>query len=605
VAVRYIDFNRGSDAQDGTTPAKAWKNLAMGYNFNPGAGGGLYLASDSIWEINPTRAAHNGLVQTRFNGSEGNPAFITSFDPVANNSGQKPTIRYRMFPVPSDWTWDATDNFGYPKGWYVQLAWHSLIYDCLVIAGGEYAGTMNQDTTDSLGWGYINGSEINNHAGEFCNGMSRQTLRFNLDLSRSDVGGSIFTRLYLSGAGLLTPGAGNDPSSIYGPNQIMLGFRPYLYLHNSSDYLEVSNLRAEDGGGLLTLSGDANRITTGFEVHDCETANTSATFIILNSTGDASTSKIDVDFHDNTGETLSGPFFYAYKIGISGYCRNNEFTNGNLCSSMGGGVYVQIVSSTVGGASDPFRVEYNIADTWKNGAGNNAFDGGCYYADIGDNGTIFHGNIAKNSYVAFQCGSGSHSEWLANLSLNCEKFGMWNNPTAQQASDYHINHNLHIGALQGTYTHGDDTEISPSAMVVTHTGTEANLVGMYIYNNCIVVPEGDTRRAANILTSAHWTAGRAHMNKNAMICDHAHKVTCDIGTVDKTTAAGCVAVTTAQLKFCGPANRPYDISASSALWAAGLDLSGTNTDRDGNPYYSPPSIGPHEPRRRADYFSRI
>ncbi len=602
MAIRYIDFNRGSDAQDGTTPAKAWKSLATAFNFNPGAGGGLYLASDSVWEINATKAAHNSLILTLFNGAEGNPAFITSFDPVANTSGQKPTIRYRMFPVPSDWTWDETDNLGYPKGWYIQLGWHSVNWDCLVIAGGEYAGTMNQDSVGNLGKGYINGSEVNDHAGEFCNGMSRQTLRFNIDLSRSDVGGSAFTRLYLSGAGLLTPGAGNDPSSVYGPNQIMLGFRSYLFLYNSSDYFEVSNLRVEDGGGLLTLSGDPNRITSGFEVHGCEAENTSTPFVVLNATGDPATSKIEVDFHDNVGETLSGPFFSAYKIGIAGYFRNNKFTNGNLCSSMGGGVYMQIVQSTVGGVRAPFRVEYNIADTWKNGTGNNGFDGGCYYADIIDDGTIFHGNTALNSYVAFQCGSGAYSEWTANLSINCEKFGMWNNPktgTIAEASDYHINHNLHIGAPQGTFTHGEDTEISPAVMVVTHNGTESNLVGIYCYNNCIVVPEGDTRRAAMILTSAHWTAGRAHMGNNVMICDNPHKVTCDVGVVDKTVAAGCLDVSRGN--YWVDAN--YRIDRHSALARAGVDLSGVQTDANGQQYYSPPSVGPMEFQRKAGYFS--
>ena len=92
MAVRYIDFNRGSDANSGSTPALAWKNLSAGFNFNPGAGGGLFLASDSVWDIAPTRAAHNGLTQTQFNGASGNPAFITAYDPVANTTGSMPTM---------------------------------------------------------------------------------------------------------------------------------------------------------------------------------------------------------------------------------------------------------------------------------------------------------------------------------------------------------------------------------------------------------------------------------------------------------------------------------------------------------------------------------
>jgi len=594
--IRYIDFNRGSDGFDGTTPAKAWKNLSMGYNFNPGAGGGLYLASDSVWDVNPTRAAHNGWTQTQFNGAEGNPAFITSFDPVSNTTGQKPTIQYRMFPEASDWTWDSTDNFGYPKGWYIQLNWMPLAIDVLVICGGEYATTTNQDTTGGKGWGYINGSELAPHAGEFVNGNSRSTLRFNIDLGRVDVGGNTYARLYLSGAGLLASGAGNDPSSVYGPGQIMIGFRPYLYLYNSNSYLEISNIRSEQGGGLLCLDGDANRITSGFEVHSCETDTTATAFMALISTGDPSTTKVEVDIHDNVSTNLSGFCFFAYKIGLAGYFRDNVFTNGNLCSSQGGGVYAQIVPSTVGGTEAPFEVLNNIADTWKNGTGNNAFDGGCYYADIGDGGTIFRGNVAKNSYVAFQCGSGSKSVWTANTSINCEKFGMWNNPTSKQTSDYYINHNLHIGAIQGTFTHGEDTEKSPSSMVVTHTGTEANLVGFNIHNNIIVLPSGDARRAANISTASQWAAGRVSMSHNVMICDHANKVTSDVGVTDKTSAAGCLDISENEFSFGG---RGYDIGSNSALWASGVSVSQCPKDADGNSYYNPPSVGPHEPIRKA------
>lgn len=600
--VKYIDFNRGNDLSSGDSPGAAWKNLSKGFNFNAGAGGGLYLASDSIWEINPTRAAHNGLTQTQFSGSLASPSFITSFDPVSNTTGQKPTIRYRMFPTSSDWTWDSTDNWGYPKGWYIQLDWNNLGNDVLVMVGNQYAVTTNQRSTANRGYGSINGDYEGSYQGTFVNGMTRNTLRFNMDVGGANVGGKTTARLYLSGAGLLTPGVGNDPSSVFGPGQIMIGFRPYIYFYDSSNYIEVSNIRCESGGGLLAIDGSANRVSSGFVAHSNSFEQVQVPFMVLQSSGAAATTRVDLDIRDNTGSNIAGSAFTAFRYGITGKFRRNSFVNGNLCSAMGGGVYVQITSSTYNGSPEHFVVENNTFDAWKNGTGNNSFDGSCYYIDLQDIGTIVRNNVAKNSYVAFQCGNGDLSTWTGNTSINCEKFGMWNNAADWlQTSNYNIQHNLHIGAPLGTFPHGQDTEASPSALVVTHNGDAANLVAVNIQNNCIIMAPGDSRNAANILTSALWAGSKVNVKNNAFICDSPVKVTCDVGAVDKTTQAQTVITTQAACRLQGDATGNYRIDPNSSLWAAGINLNRVNTDAYGTHYYSPPSIGPHEPVRRTSY----
>lgn len=604
MAVKYIDFNRGNDSNSGDSPGAAWKNLSKAYNFAPGAGGGLYLASDSVWDIAPTRAAHNGLTQTQFNGSAGSPAFITSFDPVANTTGQRPTIKYRMFPAASDWQWDATDNWGYPKGWYIQLDWNNLGYDVLVMVGGQYVGTTNQRSTGNRGYGSINGDYEGSYQGQFVNGMTRNTLRFNMDVGGGSVGGSTYSRLYLSGAGLLSPGAGNDPSSVFGPGQIMIGFRPFLYLYNSSNYVEISGLRCEAGGGLLCIDGSADRVSSGFVAHNNTAYQVQVPFMVLSSSGSPATTRIEIDIRDNVADTLAGSCFTAYKIGIAGKFRRNRFSNGNLCSSMGGGAYVQITSTTINGTPEPFIVEENIADRWKNGTGNNSFDGGCYYIDLIDTGTVMQNNVALNSYVAFQCGNGDLSKWIGNTSVNCEKFGMWNNATAfLQTSDYHIEHNLHIGAPLGTFTHGQDTEASPSALVVTHNGTASNLVAARIRNNVIVMAPGDPRNAANVFTASIWASGKAILANNAFICDSPVKVTCDSGATDKTSEANSIPVTRETCRLITTDGVAYKPGAGSALIAAGANLARVNIDASGMRYYSPPTVGPYEVRRLSvDYM---
>lgn len=604
--IRYVDFNRGSDSANGNSPGTAWKNLSMLDYFNPGADGGVYLASDSIWEINPTRSANLGSPQTQFNGTSGHPAFITSYVPSGALGTTKPTIRYRMVPTASDWTWDATLNAGVAKGWYIQLDWDVTTFDAWVKVGGQYVGTMNQDTTNNTGLGYINSTQNGANAGSYQNGVTQQTLRFNLDFGGGSVAGNTHTRLYLSGTGLLTSGAGNDPSSVYGPGQILIGWRQYFSFYNSLAYTTISNIRCEQGGGLLLMQASADVIIPGLEVTGCESDDTCAMFRINSGSGSVATTKWTIDIHDNVMTNLSGPSLLAYGVGVAGYYRRNRFSNGNLCSSHGGGVYMQLQPSTYGGVRDPFVVSGNIADTWKNGTGNNTFDGGCYYADIQDTGTIFRGNWALNSYVAYQCGSGARSDWFSNISINCEKMGMFNNATSQQAQDYTVANCLHIGAARGTFSHGSAADVHQYSFTAYLTGTASNMVAGRFVNNVLINPASDpTRIAVDFHDAAQWASGKLTVGKNAIIGFNARQVVSDFNSTDRTASSDCLNVTQAQCCFLNAASSDYRIGAGSALWKAGIDIPvGGRVDAANQNFYSPPSIGPYEIQRVPDYFWR-
>ena len=605
MAVKYVDANRGSDSNSGDSVAQAYRTLAMINNFLPGAGGGVYLAADSIWEVNPTKAASNGSAQTRFNGSIGNPAFITCYYPNGNVF-TKPTIRYRMIPTASDWTWDSTLNFGVAKGWYIQLDWDVTVWDAWVKVGNEYAGTMNQETTNNTGLGYINGTQNGANAGNYQNGMSQSTLRFNLDYGGVSVSGNAHTRLYLSGAGLLTSGAGNDPSSVYGPGVIQIGWKQFFSFYNSLSYVTISGIRCESGGGLFLMQADPDLIIPGLEVYGCEFEDTGACFRINSGSGSVSTTKWTMDVHGNTANKLSGPAFLCYGIGVAGYFRGNTFSNGNLCSSQGGGVYMQVKPTTYGGVRDPFVVSGNTADTWKNGAGNNTFDGGCYYIDIQDEGSIIRGNIAKNSYVAYQCGSGSRCEWFGNISLNCEKMGMFNNALSVQTQDYTIANNLHIGAARGTFSHGQDADTHQYALTVYQSGTAANLVSGKIINNVLINAASDpTRIAIDAYDVTQWASGKLHIANNLCIGFNVRQVVSDFNVTDRTSQANPLTATVDQCGFQNYAGLDFRIGTDSSLWRAGVDSQrGGAVDPAGRTYYSPPSVGPYEVPRPTDYFWR-
>ena len=603
--IRYIDYNRGLDSNNGWTPSTPWKTLSMMSNFDPGnsGDGGIYLASDSVWTLDQTLASSGYQVQTRFNGLSGHQSFIMPYVPSGGDTGTMPTITKRMIPVPADWTWDSTLNYGVAKGWYLQFAYAASHWDVLVEVNGVIVETTNQDTTNNTGLGYINGVQNGVNAGNYVNGMTYDTLRFNFDWSGANVNGATGARLYLSGLGLHTSGAGNDPSSVYGPGAIKVAFGQFWSFYDSLNYTTISGIRCAGGGGLLIYQGTADTIRQGFEMTGCTSYDTVCPVRINSGTGSVATTKWTVDIHDNRFDRLTGPAFLGYGIGVSGYYRNNIMTNGNLASSMGGGVYCQLKPSTVDGTATPFRVEKNVADTWKNGAGNNTWDGGCYYADIQDEGTIFSHNVAQNSYVAYQCGSGKRSEWYGNLSINCEYAGLFNNAPSVDAQDYVFAHNLHIAAPRGTFKHGEAANNHLYTFVVYQSGTAANMVGGKIMNNVFINNPAQPAEVPVLAWSdVQWSAGKVRVQNNAFIGYGDRLVVSEFNVTNRTSSVTSIVTTQAAVKFV---DANYRISAGSSLFAAGsrmTDVAVLNA-RDGTRYYDPPSIGPHEPPRKSDWFS--
>lgn len=604
--IRYIDFNRGNDANNGWTPQTPWKNLAMMANFDPGnsGGGGIFLACDSTWIVDQTLASSGSQTQSRFNGVAGNPAFITSYVPAGADATKKPTITRRLIPTPSDWRWDSTDNFGTPKGWYIQLAYMQSSWDILVEVNGAIAETTNQETPSNKGNGCINGQMSGVHTGTLVNGMTLDTLRFNFDISGANVAGSTNARVYLSGLGLRSPGVGNDPSSVVGAGKIVIAFGQMWAFYDSLNYVKISNIRAENGSGLVLYQGTADTVRQGFEMTGCETHNTCCPIRINSGTGSVATTKWSVDIYDNTFDTLTGPALLAYGIGVAGFYRRNTLTNGNLASSMGGGVYCQVKPSTVGGTRDPFRVEYNIADRWRNGAGNNAWDGGCYYADIQDGGTIWSHNIAKNSFVAYQCGSGSRSEWYGNISINCEYCGLFNSAVSpNDYQNYVFAHNLHIAAPRGTFSHGEDATVHPYTFTSYMPGDAAHFVGCRVQNNIFVNnPAQPNEVPLNLYRAAEWNSGNINADGNVFVGYGSRLVACDFNTVDKTAS---VKTTSAMdVKF---SDSNYRIRPDSPAAGAGVPFASIAMldDFDGRRYYDKPTAGPYEVQRYGQHFGPI
>lgn len=610
--VCYIDNNRGNDTTGDGSITKPYKTLQKATGWNAGAGGGILLARDSFFDFAQTLAASNALSLTSaFNGVLGGRAFIDAYDPPGLGAlTTKPTIRARFLPTPADWLWDSTVQGvdGQPRGWYLQFARTASHWDARVKVAGQYAVTMNQDTTGNAGRGYINGGQNGNNPGGFVNGMALNSLRFNLDYGGANVAGSTNTRLYLSGYGLRTSGAGNDPSSVVGPGQIEVAFGTAISMYDSGQHTTVKNLRVIEGAGLLLFQGTADTVKDGFELTAIEFYDVCSPLRINEGTGTAANTRWTMDIHHNTSQFTTGPVLYAYGAGITGTYRNNNMLDGNLASSMGGSCYIQIDPTTQGGSRDPFVIKNNVARRWKNGAGNNEFDGGCYYADVGDNGTVWTGNEAYDSFVAFQCGSGQRSDWYGNKAINCEVFAMFNNPNtpAWRLNDYRFSNNLFVAAAKGTYTKGAVAAVHDFHAPMYHVGPTSDFVQLRFRNNIMVNhPADPTRQALMTGVNQNWLDGKTSVENNLFIgygsstvwnFERTDKTASAIGTLSPTTATGWI----------NYAGNDYRLARGSGLAGAGLEFLRPKEMRDltGQTYQSPPAVGPHEVMHKPSAFWR-
>lgn len=616
--IAYIDSNRGNDSTGNGSINNPYRTLQKVNGWNAGAGGGILLARDSFFDFAQTLAASNALtLTTNFNGVEGNRAFIDAYDPPGVGAlTSKPTIRARFLPTASDWLWDSTvqGNDGQPRGWYLQYSRNASFWDARVKVAGQYAVTMNQDTTNNTGLGYINGGQNGNNPGGFVNGMTLDTLRFNLDYGGGNVAGSTFTRLYLSGAGLRTPGAGNDPSSVVGPGQIEVSWGTIISLFDGGSHTVIQNLRCIEGAGLLVFQGTTDTVKPGFELGYCEFYDTNNPIRLNQGSGSASATRWTMDIHHITSQYTTGPVLYAFGAGITGTYRDSTMLDGNLASSMGGSCYMQIDPTTQGGSRDPFVVKNNVAKRWKNGAGNNEFDGGCYYADVNDNGTMFIANEAWDSFVAFQCGSGKRSDWYSNKAINCEVFAMMNNPNIQPqgwtSNDYRFCNNLFIAAPRGTYPKGDVADVHAYHAPLYHVGATADLVQIRFRNNIMVNYSGAGASAEVPLllgVSQNWTDGKVSADHNHFIGYGARLVDADYSSTNKTASAvGTLDASTAT-NWINAAAQDYRLGAGSGLIGAGFEFTRPHemVDAAGQTFNSPPAVGPHERIHMRDWFWRV
>ncbi|MBD3812706.1 MAG: hypothetical protein IE917_10850 [Betaproteobacteria bacterium] len=571
----YVDFNRGSDSNAGTSSALPWKNLSKISALSAAAlpaGCIINLRDDSIWDLQETLSANNFLGWNNFqNGASGSPITIASYGGV-----DKPKISYTMVPQAAWWTWDATVG-----AWYLELAtaiWGRGGFG--VIVGGTYA--------ISAGGGMQAGaaSVINTIVGT--NGVTIDTLRWVVP-----AGG---TRLYVAGGGI---GPGVDPTTYYGygnviiyPSAPITGWQSFVNTH--IDGIEFA------GGGILYLTYGAGTLNIpGTEIRNCSGSGLGGIVqTVANTT--ATDSLIEVNVYDNDfsnitrmGVYLTGP--------ITGRTYRNRFSHGNLCQSAGGFVYMQIKRNTGGHAV--YSVEDNYAEYATHGVGERQFDGSCYYADAGDDGTQFLRNVAAHSFKGYQLNSGKQNLLAANVAFDCCKFGTFTDAEAVGASDYTLVHNLWVSSMTpDSYPHGAADNANSAFSLWCNIGS--TITGAKLQNNMLVVRGSGWSNTVGILAypTTMWTGAGVSgltIDTNAVIGGQISKyITASNDTTDKSSIyLGTVIGSGAGVGYLN--GLPSGLASLECL------NTGTDTqiaglvDFNGNAFQAIPSIGAFEPQTLA------
>ena len=562
----FVDPNRGDDSKNGIGQANAVRSLARlhAINPNPGAGGGIYLASDGVHKLTPTRAAASQIGLYQFRGTDANNrAFLSGYDP-AGVTGQRPKVESRWYPSSADWTWDATLHNGVPKGWYIQYAWTSLTWNMFVKCGGQYAVTTNQNA--GTGSGAINITE---------NGLTPGVLRFNADTTTPGA-----HRLYVAGGGI---SALANPSVYFGPLGIEIGSRAF-FIYNCGEYTVVDGLDFTGGSMLHYNAATPDMQVPGVTVRNIS-SDSSGDVITFGGSSTGTTTLLEVDVSYCTMTNLSGPGVLAYGKGVAGRIHHNTVKTANIASSQGGAIYV--VADSLSRSID---VEHNYGDDMRSGSGNCSFDGCFIYADSGSTNVRIRWNRCDNSYKAFQLNHGRYGELVGNVAYNCDVFATCTDADLKGTADYRVVNNTHYGTPgMDSFPRGIHSDEFTNAPL-TFTAASGALVGITAVNNLIVSPGGTSGNAAiRALTTALYPS-KATVANNAVIGFAAEAIQ-NWDYAGHTAGSGTV---TSAPQFVNPASGDLRLKTSSPLIGAGAAHALSTFDFKGRAYAAAPSIGAYE-----------
>lgn len=374
---RFVDWNRGNDANDGLTPKTPWKSITKLDNLTLGAGSVIALASDSEWTLAQTGASDAHLRAQSWSGASGNPCILTAYDP-AGVSGTRPKINQYWAPAASDWTWDAAKGM-----WYVTTA--SAVATAFVMvkfADGNY-GIWQRDPV----------------------GNGATTYQYNVVIGTAKIW-------------VYAP-AGTDPTTYYGGVMLCNDSKGVFYAYEGGGYLTIDGIDLGLGALLFKPNcGGTSASVAGHVVQNCSSYS-GRLFHALSGCNNGN--DYSATLRGNRGYNLIGPLVHASHGSLSQTgtitldISDHYIDRCNLGNSAGGGIYLQN-RAAVGSVTKVYR---NVIKGAKNGKGGNFFDGCGIYTDYGATRVDVYANVVQDSARAYQDNSGQTTRWIANASFDC------------------------------------------------------------------------------------------------------------------------------------------------------------------------------------------
>lgn len=363
MATYYVDYNRGSDSNDGLSTSAPWKELTKIDDAAKSAGDAILLADDSVWEYGLSTRV---VPPTSWVGTQSRPVLIGKYSPLSANTG-KPTIRWNNKIASNEWTYSAPNNC------WQYTAPGALGNLLLIRLGGTWTASR------------IDGTQ--------------------LPLA------SVDGRYSNSGTTLsLYAPAGTDPTSYYG-EVLVSGEQGFLTVSSGRGCIDIQDLRFEDTGtGILMYSGSAADVRFNVRRVDGETV-----------------SRLIAAVSDSPGQlyaTISGCNITDWgpaaiqTLGSAGTkdiaIFDNTITDGMHTYSQGA-IYLQ-----ARGAGLVTRVYENEISGVRWGTPGKTFDGCAIYAETGASGVDVYRNRIHDAVCAFQDNSGRATRWFSNLIYDCK-----------------------------------------------------------------------------------------------------------------------------------------------------------------------------------------
>jgi len=382
MAIKYIDWQRGNDSNDGSTPTLAWKNLTKIDDAAASAGDQFLLADDSTWEYD---LATRVIPPTTWAGTKTNPVIIGKYSPNGEQ-GKKPTIIWNRKLLTTDWTYSAPNN-----------AW-------LYTAPGN--------------------------VGNLC--LVR--LNSTWDASRTDAGlplPSVYGRYHTTGTSFyLYAPADINPTTYYG--EVLLSTETgFFSISTDRKWVTIQDIHFKNTStGILGYSGTAT--TTGLVIRRVSGDTCSQLLRGHNDSGQLELTIEDCDITNFGACAISiGSSVVPYK---SCTVRNNKISDGMHNYSQGA-IYITGYNIHVYG-NKLSSVYYSTQDK--------TTDGAAIYTETAASDVYVYRNTVTDCHLAFQDNSGRKTRWFSNVVLNCKSVMRVSDQNGNNAMDHSFTNNTSI-----------------------------------------------------------------------------------------------------------------------------------------------------------------